>query len=260
MNTTTIIDHRCYHRCVGVRSAKREQRTPRREDIERDEFLVDLYAIAYRSLHECAPRSRTSRLVEIGAGPGPSRALGHQWIRTDIRRSDNVMVVNRAENLPFLDGSIGAIVLKDTWHHIPDISAFLREGHRVLEPGGVIAAFDPYWSPLGRFVYRFLHHEPWDTKTDHWTLNGDDPDHSNQALSYLMLRRDRSLFDRQWGDKYIVTERGRHIGPSFLLSGGVSRRTRVSGRLLARLLRWEERRGQWFDSFRFFHVFTLTKR
>jgi hypothetical protein len=43
------------------------------------------------------------------------------------------------------------------------------------------------------------------------------------------------------------------------LSGGVSRRTPVSGALLEHLLSWEERRGAWFDHLRFFHVFGLVK-
>lgn len=235
-------------------------RAPQRDDIEQDQYLMALYAVAYGAIQESIPLSDNPKMIEIGSGPGPSRSLGHQWIRSDIRASENVMVVNRAERLPFADDSLDAIVLKDVWHHIPDINAFLVEGHRVLKHGGVIAAFDPYWSALGRLVYRYLHHEPWDTKAERWTLETNDPADSNQALSYLMLRRDRDLFDELWGDKFFITERGRHIGPSFLLSGGVSRRTRVSGQMLVRLLRWEERRGPWFDSLRFFHVFTLTKR
>jgi hypothetical protein len=75
-----------------------------------------------------------------------------------------------------------------------------------------------------------------------------------------MLKRDRRTFDQRWGNKFSLIEPKALVGPSFLLSGGVSRRTFVSGRWLAALLRWEERRGSWFNHFRFFHVFGLVKR
>jgi hypothetical protein len=120
--------------------------------------------------------------------------------------------------------------------------------------------FDQYWGLLARFVYHFLHQERWDEHADTWTFASSDPWHSNQALSYLMLRRDRAEFDRQIADRFEIIEHAALIGPSFLISGGVSRRTFVSGRLLRRMLAWEERRGRWFDSWRFFHVFTLVKR
>ena len=75
-----------------------------------------------------------------------------------------------------------------------------------------------------------------------------------------MLKRDRDSFDQKWGSRFSVIEPEALVGPSFLISGGVSRRTFVSGRLLASLLRWEEKRGRWFDHLRFFHVFGLVKR
>ncbi|MFM7308719.1 MAG: hypothetical protein ACKO2Q_12210 [Actinomycetota bacterium] len=81
-----------------------------------------------------------------------------------------------------------------------------------------------------------------------------------QALSYLMLIRDRAEFDTTWQSKFTLIEPQAMVGPSFLLSGGVSRRTPINGKLLAALLRWEERRGAWFDHLRFFHVFGLVKR
>jgi len=76
----------------------------------------------------------------------------------------------------------------------------------------------------------------------------------------LMLKRDRRTFDQRWGNRFSLIEPKALVGPSFLLSGGVSRRTFVSGRWLAALLRWEERRGVWFNHFRFFHVFGLVKQ
>jgi len=229
--------------------------------IANDEFLSALYDCAYG--HAAAiigAESRPDRTVEIGSGLGIARLSGHDWLYSDILTSEALTLRNSAEQLPFQDCSLDALILKDSWHHIPDIEGFLAEAHRALRIGGTIAVFDPYWGVLARCVYRFLHQERWDARTPSWSFASTSPWDSNQALTYMMLRRDHQRFNEVWGSRFTLTERGRHIGPSFLLSGGVSRRTPISGRFLRAMLSWEERRGSWFDHFRFFHVFSLVKR
>lgn len=225
-----------------------------------DAYLSALYALAYDRIRRLLTSADERRSVEIGAGHGLSAQFGHHWIATDVARTADLAVVNDARFLPFHSASLDALVMKDAWHHLPDIEAFLTEAHRVLRPGGVISVFDPYWGVLARFVYRFLHQERWDAATPDWSFPSVDPWDSNQALSYLMLQRDRAEFLNRWGDRFALVETGPVVGPSFLLSGGVSRRTPISGRALAAMLRWEERRGSWFNHFRFFHVFGLIKR
>lgn len=225
-----------------------------------DAYLSALYSLAYGRIHRLLVDAHPDRTVEIGAGHGLAAHFGHHWITTDIARTATISLVNDARVLPFCSGSLDALVLKDAWHHLPDIETFLAEAHRVLRPGGVIGVFDPYWGPLARFVYRFLHQERWDASTPDWSFPSGDPWDSNSALSYLMLKRDRAVFLGRWGDRFELVESSPLVGPSFLLSGGVSRRTPVSGRLLATLLRWEERRGRWFDRFRFGHVFGLVRQ
>ena len=225
--------------------------------ITADEYLSALYRLAYSALCNLVGSASPDRTIEVGAGLGLSTLAGQHWIKSDVAGSAPLSLLNYAEALPYKDASLEAIVLKDTWHHIPDIEGFLTEAHRVLRPGGIIAVFDPYWSLLGRFVYRFLHQERWGTNSTSWSFQSTSPWDSNQALTYLMLKRDRHTFDQRWGNRFTVIEPRPLVGPSFLLSGGVSRRTFVSGRWLAALLRWEERRGTWFDHVRFFHVFGL---
>ena len=225
-----------------------------------DLYLSALYRLAYSSLHDLVRSAHPDRTVEVGAGLGLSTLSGQHWIKSDVTGAAPLSLLNYAEALPYKDSSLDAIILKDTWHHIPDIESFLSEAHRVLRPHGVIAVFDPYWSILGRFVYRFLHQERWDRKSATWSFHSLSPWDSNQALTFLMLKRDRTEFDRRWGGRFSVIEPKPLVGPSFLISGGVSRRTFVSGRLLAWLLRWEERCGGWLDHMRFFHVFGLVKK
>lgn len=235
-------------------------------DVKSDAYLTAMYALAYRRLHEVVVTSMqgreptADRTVEIGSGLALAAESGQRWLHSDVRDTGVLDIRHAAERLPYATGSLDALVLKDTWHHIPDIGAFLDEAHRALRPGGVVAVFDPYWGLLARFVYRFLHQERWDTRTAKWGFASSDPWDSNQALSYLMLRRDRKEFNQRFADRFVVAEHGPLIGPSFLLSGGVSRRTSVSGTFLRHLLGWEERQGRWLNHLRFFHVFTLVKR
>lgn len=231
-----------------------------RQIVLQDRYLRNLYQLAYLQLDRMTTGAMFTRSIEIGSGSCVAALIGHGWVMTDVAGERPLQALNSATALPWRSGAIDALILKDTWHHIPDIEQFLEEAHRVLRPGGVIAVFDPYWGILARFVYRFLHQERWDARTASWSFQSSNPWDSNQALTYLMLKRDRDIFDQKWGSRFSVLEPKALVGPSFLISGGVSRRTFVSGRLLASLLRWEEKRGRWFDHLRFFHVFGLVKR
>lgn len=222
-----------------------------------DVYLHELYKTAFSELTECFPMN-TNIIVEIGAGDGISRKFLQQAILTDIAYHSNLNATCKSHQLPFRSGTIDALVLKDSFHHLPEIELFLNEANRVLRVGARVIVFDPYWGLLARFVYRFLHQEPFDMKTASWRFESTSPWDSNQALSYLLLRRDRERFEREY-PFFEIREHKVLIGPSFLISGGVSRRTIISGKFLKLLLNWELRRSERFNFLRFFHIFSLTK-
>lgn len=222
-----------------------------------DPYIKNLYRVAFEGIKRQLPQQST-RILEVGSGSVLSREYVPTAMFTDVEFQIGLDAVLRSEQLPIRTSSLDAILLKDSFHHIPDIEAFLDEAFRALRPLGRVIVFDPYWGALARFVYRFLHQERFDTRTADWTFRSTSAWDSNQALSYILLRRDRDKFTKRFPG-FSITETGPLIGPSFLLSGGVSRRTRISGRLLTRLLTWELKQSQWFDHFRFFHVFVLTK-
>lgn len=221
-----------------------------------DPYIHELYRYIFERLRTYLPTE--GRTLEIGSGTGISRQYLGGSVLTDIVHHDSLDVNCTAENLPFADGCFDAIVLKDALHHIPEVRKFLNESSRVLRPGGSVIIFEPYWGLLARYVYRFLHQEPYDAKAKSWEFESSDPWDSNQAISFILLRRDRAKFETEF-PQFRIEEQEVLIGPSFLLSGGVSRRTPISGRLLKTLLAWEKRRSQWFNHFLFFHIFTLTK-
>jgi SAM-dependent methyltransferase len=227
------------------------------ELIKRDVYLYALYQRAFSSIKSQLPKE-SPVIVEIGAGNGISSEFIPNVILTDISYDDSLNAVCDSVALPFKSGSIDAIILHNAFHHIPQIESFLLDAHRVLRIGGRIVIFEPYWGRLAKFVYQYLHQEKFDSKTKSWSFHSTSPWDSNQALSFLLLRRDRIQFDRKFSF-FDIAEHEVLIGPSFLLSGGVSRRTAISGRFLRNLLNWEAKRSSWFNSLRFFHVFSLTR-
>ena len=235
---------------MGIRNSQGAQKP--------DVYIPALYENVFRRISFHLPQER-SVMVEIGAGNGIGKQFLGDMIISDIEYHHALDLTCRSEQLPFRDNSVDALVLKDALHHIPDVEAFLDEATRVLKIDGVAVIFDPYWGALARFVYTYLHQEAFDRRTKSWSFNASSPWDSNQALSYLLLRRDQKRFAQRF-PQLIPTELEVLVGPSFLLSGGVSRRTRISGRALRRLLEWEMRRSSWPNPFRFFHIFSLTKR
>ena len=222
-----------------------------------DVYLHALYETAFKSIANYLPEDKTT-LIEIGAGDGLSKQFLPKTFLTDITFHKNLDSICTAHELPFRSGSVDALLLKDSLHHLPDVELFLNEAYRVLRVGGRVVIFDPYWGILAKFVYRFLHQEEFNQEAISWNFRSNSPWDSNQALSYLLLRRDRARFEQLF-PFFKICEHEVLIGPSFLLSGGVSRRTIVSGRFLKVLLKLERHQSKWFKPLCFFHIFSLTK-
>lgn len=54
---------------------------------------------------------------------------------------------------------------------------------------------EPYWSPCGKLFYKKFHPEPYNDKAKEWKFDSTGAwSGANQALSYLILKRDRKLF------------------------------------------------------------------
>jgi SAM-dependent methyltransferase len=222
-----------------------------------DQYLRGTHEDIYRELM-AACDSRRGPIIEIGAGSGVSKEWLTEVITTDVVTGDGIDEYLDATKMPYADDSIGGFILKDSLHHIPDVLLFFNEAKRCLVPGGKIMISDPYWGPLSSFIYRYFHPEPFNPKSTSWSFSSDSPWDSNQALLWILFRRDRAQFEIKLPESTIV-EHGPRIGASYLLSGGVFGRTPINASFLTRFYRWEERQGRWYNVFRFEYIIELSK-
>ena len=229
-----------------------------RKAVLTDPYLATAYGEMYGGLREILPTAISGPIVELGAGADLGRSWIPSMVTTDVLANESLDAVLSASAMPFRDSSIGAFVINDALHHFPDVDGFLDEAVRCLEVGGAIVACEPYWGPLSATVYRAFHPEPFNRQARSWSSDSADPWDSNQALLWIMLRRDRRRLAARW-PMLRIEEFGCTLGPSYLLSGGVFGRTPIPADWLLSTWRWEQRRGRRFDPLRFKYLVRFTR-
>ncbi|MGB8296835.1 MAG: class I SAM-dependent methyltransferase [Polyangia bacterium] len=197
-----------------------------RQAWQSNEPLRVLYRRWYARIREVLPARELGPWIEIGSGPGFARAFIPELELTDIVRAPWHDRCVSADNLPFADASVGALVLFDVLHHLAAPARFFQEAARVLRPGGRIVLCEPYISPLSSVVYRLFHEEPVDMRAqplaEHGALDKD-PFASNQAIPTLLCRKagQRELEGSFPTLKMVRFER--LAGLSYAATGGFSR-------------------------------------
>jgi SAM-dependent methyltransferase len=211
----------------------------------KDVYINYIYEGIYRKMYSIAKENldyEPTEILEIGAG---SLSKAQKYF-SNIQLSDGSSVSKFgkenqliAENLPFENAKFDLIIAKDTLHHFSDAEQALSEISRVLKPGGLFIVSEPYWSLLGRFVFRFIHPENWLTKPYDLKNTSPNPFDANQA-TLLCLKGSR--FDHLVSQNSLVLEfHGSTYGISYLLSGGLNWRNKIPSGLLKRINNVETR-------------------
>ncbi len=194
--------------------------------------------------------------VELGSGGGFLSELVPSVVASDIRALSGLDLVFDAQWLPFRDSSVDVVYAMHVVHHLPRIRLFLAELERVLVPGGALVAVEPYWSPLARLMYKRFHPESFDERARDWEFELTGPISSNQAMSYLLLERDRAMLDAEF-PALAVVELGAFGGPSYLLTGGIWKPAMLPDRWLASMWDFEDTHRFWRRTLALHHLFVL---
>jgi SAM-dependent methyltransferase len=147
--------------------------------------------------------------IEIGAGVSPMRASYPDVLATDVVATADLDRLIDAQDMDLADGSVRAVYGQNCFHHLPDPSEVLSELQRVVAPGGGAILIEPYYGPVARVLYRHLFaSEGFDMNAPEWTTELDGPMHgANQALSYIVFKRDRARFARAFPQLRLVHNR-----------------------------------------------------
>lgn len=204
-------------------------------------LYLETYARYAACLQRCPP---TGPVVELGAGASFVEEVLPDVITTDLIAYPGIDQVVDATRMPFGDRSVRALFLLNVLHHIPDVSAFLRECERTLQPGGRVLIVDQYPGWIGRFVLRHLHHEPFDDQSLEWSFPSTGPlSDGNGALAWIVFVRDRQRLVREHPGLQLVGFVP-HTPLRYWLAGGLKRWSLLPGPM-DRLAAWVDRLLLW---------------
>lgn len=142
-------------------------------------------------------------------------------------------------NEAFTPAELDAICALNVFHHLPDVSAFLKGASTVLRPGGRAVLVEPWYTPLGQWFHRVLHHEPSVDDPNFWGVVGAGRlAAANTRLPTSVFRDCDERFRREFPALSIVKREPFHKW-LYLASGGLAFNTRVPARVARRLVAWD---------------------
>jgi hypothetical protein len=215
-------------RLVGLQAGSPEYFRVQGSLIQARPLLKYCYDTWYREMVE-ANHGREflpGEALELGSGGSLLSGFVPGLITSDVMEGVADRVID-GRHLPFQDGTLQAIFMTHTLHHIPDVSRFLREADRVLKPGGFVAMVEVAHTRFARLFFDRFHPEPYDDSAPDWTFSqADSMMDSNQALSWMVFERDRSRFAAEF-PRFRVERKKWLPWVTYLLGGGVTMRNLV---------------------------------
>ncbi len=121
-----------------------------------------------RRFSEMVPSTDGMRLLDVGCGTGLSRQIyankKTEFVGIDLsaealrvaaaKFSNDTWLQGDACAIPYDDQQFDVVCFSGVLHHIADFSQALREGYRVLRPGGYVFAYDPNLLHPGMAIFR----------------------------------------------------------------------------------------------------------
>jgi SAM-dependent methyltransferase len=209
--------------------------------IRENRFLVEIYRDFYARILAQIPVADFSRVLELGSGGGFLKEVAPHVVTSECVAVPGIERVVDAGRIDaaFGDASLDAICGLNVFHHLPDAAGFLRGASRVLRPRGRIVFVEPWFTPVGQWFHRLLHHEPFVDDAEFWGVVGEGRmTAANTRLPTSVFRDSDARFEREFPGLRIRTREAFHKW-LYLLSGGLRLNTRVPRWLARRLVAWD---------------------
>jgi SAM-dependent methyltransferase len=211
--------------------------------IRKNALLEEIYNDVYARIAAEIPRETHPRLLELGSGGGFFRDFAPHVITSEcveVPGIDRTVDACRLED-SFNDESLDAIAAFNVFHHLPDAAGFLRGASRVLRRGGKLCLVEPWFTPIGQWFYRAIHHEPSILDPDDWNIVGEGRlGGANSRLPTSVFRDSVERFAREFPDLEILKQEPFHKW-LYLASGGLRLNTRVPRALARKLVALDRR-------------------
>ncbi len=169
--------------------------------------------------------------VEIGAGVSFFKEKYPEILSTDIKQAPHLDKVIDALDMDFQNSSVRAMYGINCFHHFPNPEKFFSELIRVLENGGGCILIEPYYDFVAsRFYKKIFNTETFNKTQQQWkdtenlVMSG-----ANQALSYIVFKRDKEKFNSLFPELEIVYHKPLNNYIRYLLSGGLNFRSLLPG-------------------------------
>ncbi|HTD38579.1 MAG TPA: class I SAM-dependent methyltransferase [Candidatus Limnocylindrales bacterium] len=162
--------------------------------------------------------------VELGSGSSMLKDYYPDTVTSDIMPAPHLERVLDAMQLDLPDASVRALYGINCFHHFPDPARFFAEVERVVRPGGGVILIDPYFGALAGLLYaRLFQEETFDRSAPGWRADEQrDRERANQALSYVVLFRDRARLLAEHPELEVAHAEVMPNYVRYLLSGGLN--------------------------------------
>ena len=211
--------------------------------IRKNNLLQEIYRDFYARILEEIPSSRFASVVELGSGGGFLRELAPEIVTSECVAVPGVERVVDACAIAdsFAEGQLDAICAVNVLHHLPDAPGFLTGASHVLRCGGRIVLIEPWFTPIGQWFHRVIHHEAYVDDATYWGLVGEGRmTAANSRLPTSVFRDSEERFDREFPALRILKREPFHKW-LYLVSGGLRLNTHVPRRLARTLVSLDRR-------------------
>ena len=232
----------------------------RRQIIQGKPFLKNFYHDCYLSIAQSLPNHIDGPVIELGSGAGFLKEYIPNLLTSEIIEIPDVDLILDGTNLPFSTNALRGIVMINVFHHIPNAASFFSDAAACIKPGGVIIIIEPWSTPWSRFVYRHLHHEPFELDVKEWKLPTGGPlSQANSALPWIIFERDREKFEKGF-PQFQIKEIMLNYPFCYILSGGVSLRSMIPGNMYNVIRKIENLSQPWMNSLAMFAKIILERK